>query len=423
MLSKTYIFVKMYWKNIIKSFVYVGKDLDFHFFIDWFLIFKLLSNFDKGNYDQLKKSYSSLINRNKLIGYYYKAKQEFMYGNYEESLRSINIFLESNIFIVDSYYLKSEICFNLNDKEQAWQLLEYISSISKRLKTWLLMANLVNNIEDYNRLLKNYNKSLAINMVSSFDLNIIEYLTLGALRCKAYDDAIAIWRDTFRKIQDDPTLISAKKINKKKFTVKHAERALKDLKMIFDQLEIEMFLVSGTLLGCIREGQLLGHDKDIDVGVWDNINYQDLIKVLRNSGKFYVQASRSVDVVRVKHINNIPIDIFIHKFEDGKYWHGGVKLKWYNSIFNLTPVIFLGDKYLIPKDYDIYLKENYGDWRSPKTDFDSTYDTPNATVVNKYEVIAYTYKKLLFNWNSENHKKYIDILKKYNELNDYSDMS
>jgi hypothetical protein len=44
----------------------------------------------------------------------------------------------------------------------------------------------------------------------------------------------------------------------------------------------------------------------------------------------------------------------------------GTKLRWNNTPFNLIPYDFMGESFLIPEDYDLYLTENYGSWMLEK---------------------------------------------------------
>ena len=76
------------------------------------------------------------------------------------------------------------------------------------------------------------------------------------------------------------------------------------------------------------------------------------------------------------------------------YWHAGGKSKWHNTPFDLIAHQFLGASYLIPKTYDRYLTENYGDWYTPKINFDSALDTPNMEVIDNKAMLIYLYKKL-----------------------------
>ncbi|AHG84819.1 Cps7C [Bibersteinia trehalosi USDA-ARS-USMARC-189] len=179
------------------------------------------------------------------------------------------------------------------------------------------------------------------------------------------------------------------------YSDKLAAQALNDLKFVMAQQSIPFFLISGTLLGCIREGKLLGHDKDIDVGVWDDYDYEQLATLLGQSGYFYIVPTRTKHLVMLRHLNGIVIDVFIHYREENDYWHAGVKIKWHNSAFELAEKEFLGNNYLIPKDYDRYLTENYGDWKTPKVDFDSAFDTPNMEIYNQTEMTIYKIKNRL----------------------------
>ena len=377
---------------------------------------RILNALQSGNSEYAKKLSTVLINKKNIFGYYHYSFVNFLYGDYEEALKLINYFNNNIAFFPEAFYLKAEILTKLTRKKEAWEVLEEISYRSKRLKTWLYMANIVDSKEDFYRLEENYKRFLTCKMVSKFNLALSEYLALGALRGKLYDESINIWRETFNKIRYNPSLIDSKnKFKKKYFTTKQASQALSDLREILDKANIEMFLISGTLLGCIRNNRLLGYDKDIDIGVWDSVNRLELIKSLQISGKFLLLPMRTINTIRVKHINGIPIDIFIHYEKDKKYWHEGVKMRWYNDLFTLNYVDFLGKKYLIPSNYDHYLTENYGNWHIPKVDFDSTYDTPNGLILNIHEYIAYTYKMAVINYNNEKYDIYLNILQQNGE--------
>jgi len=247
------------------------------------------------------------------------------------------------------------------------------------------MANLVENREEFLSLYNTWQQAIKVSGLAPYHVDVNGYIATGALRAGLYDKAEIIWTDIINQITlNKPILRNKKPTNK--FDAKQAEKALLCLKDIFDKHNINFFLVSGTLLGCIREGRILRHDKDADVGIWDDISHTLINDILRKSGQFYVQASRSIHTIRAKHVNGSAIDIFFHYREPNDYWHGGVKLKWSNTPFDLVPYSFLGKKFNIPVNYELYLTENYGDWRLPKRDFDSSVDTTNATVLNEFEM-------------------------------------
>jgi tetratricopeptide (TPR) repeat protein len=173
-----------------------------------------------------------------------------------------------------------------------------------------------------------------------------------------------------------------------------ARRALLDLRHDLAAGGIDFFLISGTLLGCVREGDVLAHDKDFDVGVMDSFSVSDIRRALEDSGRFMVIPGPRDSIVRVKHANGVLGDIFRHWEEDGRILHEGQKTRWWNSPFTLKQTTFLGESFLIPEDVDRYLTENYGSWRVPEVDFETFCDTPNMIVSEKKELLWYFYRAL-----------------------------
>lgn len=167
-----------------------------------------------------------------------------------------------------------------------------------------------------------------------------------------------------------------------------AASALAHLKAALSRHDIECFLVSGTLLGCVREGTILGHDSDIDVGVLPHISMKQLRNAL-SSSCFKFQEVFSENTLYLAHPNGVHIDVFRHYEHQGKLYHGGIKCQWWNTPFTLKATEFLGEQHLIPADPDTYLTENYGDWRIPITDFATFLDTPNMEVNHPTNMALY----------------------------------
>lgn len=170
--------------------------------------------------------------------------------------------------------------------------------------------------------------------------------------------------------------------------------ALRDLKDDLGRHGIEFFLISGTLLGCVREGTVLGHDKDIDVGVDERYSIDEIRHALSASKRFQDKGVASENGVYVRHLNGVDIDVFRHFMSDGKYVHQGVKVSWWNSPITLKEAEFLGGTYLIPVDHDTYLRENYGEWKTPVKEFETMVDTPNMVVNEQDHLIWYFITRL-----------------------------
>lgn len=173
-----------------------------------------------------------------------------------------------------------------------------------------------------------------------------------------------------------------------------AAAALKSLKAALAAQQQPFFLISGTLLGCIRDNAILPHDKDIDVGVFEGADLPQIAKGLRQSGCFLIQHQRHPKVLQVRHINGVLIDIFVHWQEGEWCFHAGQKTRWQNSAFSLKPVSFLGEEFLIPDPAPVYLTENYGNWHQPKVDYDTFTDTPNMEITDLHDV-QFHYLKVL----------------------------
>jgi len=197
-------------------------------------------------------------------------------------------------------------------------------------------------------------------------------------------------------------------------TAEDADAALKDFDAACQEQGVEWFVVSGTLLGIVREGGWLAHDYDIDVGIMmDDFPGQVLIETLVAGGVFTLEKfDRQVrffgpngDVgieevpacIKLTHRNGVPFDVFIHHREGETCWHGSAINRWNNSAFDLKSYDFRGHTVLGPEDFDRYLTENYGGWRVPVTDFHSTdgSGTPNLVLVRNLFIIGLCIKRMV----------------------------
>ncbi|HGY0991205.1 TPA: tetratricopeptide repeat protein [Aeromonas salmonicida subsp. pectinolytica] len=334
------------------------------------------------------------LSKQPTITSYYIAHAQYLYGNYDRARDHLARVLDGSPYHADATYLLCSINEIEGYKDAAWESIIRLAQNSYRLKTWLIMANMVNEERDFELLLREWNRAISLNRVERYHLEVNGYISTGALRAGLYGHAIKIWEDLLEQLKNSNS-ISRNKLSPPNFSRVRAEQALLEIKHLLDKNKIEFFLVSGTLLGCVREGRILSHDKDVDIGVWDDLSRDVLISAFRTSGLFYLQASRSEHVIRVKHVNGTAIDVFIHYRQPNDYWHGGVKLKWSNTPFIIIPHPFLGAVFNIPKNYDLYLKENYGNWRIPIKKYDSSIDTSNSTIINTDELIVSIYRKLV----------------------------
>ena len=187
------------------------------------------------------------------------------------------------------------------------------------------------------------------------------------------------------------------------FTQAQARATLQDAGHLMQRLQMPWYIVSGTFLGAVREGDFLAHDYDVDIGVHaEDFNPAAFLAGLRADPQFcLVRIDDYVDLVgdaltpirapalyKIMHRTGVEVDIFLHHVEDGKRWHGSARHRWWNADFTTAPYAIAGLTVLGPSDQETYLRENYGDWRTPKTAFDCSTGTPNVSFNRNLSSIA-----------------------------------
>ena len=183
-----------------------------------------------------------------------------------------------------------------------------------------------------------------------------------------------------------------------------ARTALLDLKVLLDKHSIPFFLCFGTLLGCVREGDFLPGDKDVDVGVFDDIPRDRLRSILGGS------QSHADRVLTTVHRNGVTIDIFVHTRAGGHVdvgtEHPVDPIRWRFSAFNLTPREFVGASFLAPDNARRYLSEMYGpSWESPDPHFDGLIHSPAIQPGSERLSLCYACNRLLTALCKANYKK------------------
>lgn len=191
----------------------------------------------------------------------------------------------------------------------------------------------------------------------------------------------------------------------------HAEAALRDMLHLLEGEGFRPFMLSGTLLGAVREGRMLDHDYDIDLGLLaDETDLARLEQSLRQSLTFHslrmdhqtlIIADRAglkrIDIpviYKIQHIGGVTVDLFLHYREKDEIWHGTTLFRWSNSPFSLAPRALGPLTLLAPADAEKHLAENYGDWQTPKYTFHCGLDTPNLALHQGPMALAIAVRRL-----------------------------
>lgn len=172
---------------------------------------------------------------------------------------------------------------------------------------------------------------------------------------------------------------------------KHFFKVLKLIKKILGSAGVEFFLTSGTLLGYQREHNILEHDKDIDIGVFEKEfikagGLKGIIKLFTEEGfkvalilgteKEGLQASFSKE--------GVGLDVFVYYDYNEEYYNMDCyyryikRLKYLYKKFGLKECTFLGEKFMIPDDPIRHLLDDYGEgWCIPDPKY-CWFTQPNA---------------------------------------------
>ena len=164
-----------------------------------------------------------------------------------------------------------------------------------------------------------------------------------------------------------------------------------DILNIFEELNIRHWIDDGTLLGIIRDGELIPWDHDVDIG----ISGKSAEKVVKNWYKFfpkYLVRKKTVNSIwlpgdiwdikvrtpweKLIHIN-FHIDLFV-KYKVNSHYHwidcGAFKHiadKFYD---NLDSIAWEGRDVPIPCNVEEYLNIRYGNWRIPDKNYEPSLD-------------------------------------------------
>ena len=154
---------------------------------------------------------------------------------------------------------------------------------------------------------------------------------------------------------------------------------------VLERLGIRPFLVDGTLLGAIREGDFIGHDTDVDLGIWRSEWRAWIIPHLTQHGfnlhKVYGDLDRGLQYSFKRR--KIKLDLFFY-YDDGDVvyhaaWKNGQPIRYPYARFDLKRLAFRGAVFWAPADPVRFLETKYGpEWRTPVKEWDWAWGPKNA---------------------------------------------
>lgn len=148
-----------------------------------------------------------------------------------------------------------------------------------------------------------------------------------------------------------------------------------------NSLGVRWWLMDGTLLGFVREGEFLGHDADVDIGIHMSDYSPALLSALRDTGlQLYSQHGTPDNGLEITvrsrwlYLPGTSLDIFLFYDDEGQdtWWHAtsykGHQMRYRYPRFELETLEVRGQTYNVPSPPERFLVQKYGDdWRTPNT--------------------------------------------------------
>lgn len=192
-----------------------------------------------------------------------------------------------------------------------------------------------------------------------------------------------------------------------------ARRALLSAHRAFGELGVPFLLIGGTLLGPYRDGGLIAHDKDVDLGLPWRVPRLKLIEALEAyhfvcPRKEKVRNGESGEyLISVVHApSRVTVDLFFVRNDgDRMCWgfdHPAGPLLWSFTPFGRTTLDLFGERFEIPDPPERFLAELFGeDWTERKVVFDTVLKAPNLIDEARELGRAYGFNRLLDHINRQ----------------------
>ena len=147
---------------------------------------------------------------------------------------------------------------------------------------------------------------------------------------------------------------------------------------ILEKLKINYFLVSGVLLGGIRDNKLISWDWDVELSVFSNV-LEKKLNIIKNELKkkkfTIIKVNRKKNQIKIDYFGKLDPSVTHYSIEGWSYSKKR-KVFWRNSyqipekfLKKFSKVKFFGKYFNCPNNPEKFLEFLYGDWKKPLRTF------------------------------------------------------
>ncbi|WP_158085626.1 tetratricopeptide repeat protein [Henriciella aquimarina] len=203
-----------------------------------------------------------------------------------------------------------------------------------------------------------------------------------------YSDAFVQMKEALKATTEGP---SQRVVNSSRFTPSAATDALQAVYNILTGAGLVCFPAAGTLLGLVRTGAPLAHDRDIDIGVLQQDGRRpDIAGLIRRHPALILERrARPGDRYFALNYQGIAVDIFLYT-PIGEHVVCGFSdrrgdIAWRYARFGLCKARFGRFAWPVPENAEHYLAQTYGPgWSEPDPGFASVVSAPALYPTNPY---------------------------------------
>lgn len=196
----------------------------------------------------------------------------------------------------------------------------------------------------------------------------------------------------FNKVFEKIKLAENYEIKKDYFNVNDCYESMIEIVDILRDHNKNPFIAFGTLLGMIREGKILEHDKDADLGIFVE-GYDEVYEIVSLLCKIEhftapgiiknTKTNNSLNIAIYDYKRGVAVDLFFfYKSNANNKIYSGIGTKcgnllWEFNEFQLVEKEINNYRFLIPNNYQYHLTELYNDWSKTVEVWDSLLNCPN----------------------------------------------